>query len=181
MTAALAGGAIGALITLVVALLVRLASVPREVARNDRLAHDRDDDLRRWVVDRSYEIEEQLVAIRSHLAAHGMARSGDYGFRIRSAKGTALHQYRDQEIESRRLLASTYDGENWLHDWWRKARRLPRHELATPVAAKPVLAVWRLPADPGADHGAGRELLDPTERSLPHLVQRLTANPGPYQ
>jgi hypothetical protein len=45
MAVALAGGAIGALITLVVGLLVRSSTVPREIAANDRKVADRDGDL----------------------------------------------------------------------------------------------------------------------------------------
>ena len=57
---ALAGGAIGAVITLTVALSVWLSNVPSDTEEHARLVADRDDDLGLWIADEQVRLGRRL-------------------------------------------------------------------------------------------------------------------------
>ena len=110
-----------------------------------------------------------------------MIHSGDFALLIRQVTDGALHAYRDQQIEAMRFAAATYDRENWLHDCWRRFRGHARHALETPIAAEPVLNIWRLAPHPSLGTGPQVEIVDPTQRTLRRLIERITPNSKWYQ
>ncbi len=179
----LAAGAIGSLVTIVVAFAARLSTVPREVARHDRLVAERDDDLELWVADQHVRLRRELDHERRELAARNALNSGEYAYRLGLVKERSLHSYRDQEQLARRDVAAIYDREGWLHGAWRAIRGRPRHTLDTPAKVTPILDVWRTPPSrPGSAPTSEAPLLnDPTARSVEAILRDLAASTAAFQ
>jgi hypothetical protein len=68
---------IGGVITILIALLLRLLLVPGEARADDRRSSDRNDDLSRWIADRDVWLRRELRDGRNQLAARGALDSGD--------------------------------------------------------------------------------------------------------
>lgn len=174
----IAAGAIGSLITIVVAFAARLATVPREVAAHDRRVAEREEDLSQWVADRDVWLRRRLDAARAKLAARGMLQSGEYGFRLGLLKEAALHEYRDQQRQAERDVDLIYDAEGWLHGAWRAIRRQPRRALNAPERVEPVLAAWRAPLTRG---GTTAPIDDPTDRPLERAIDQIDESAAAYE
>jgi hypothetical protein len=160
MLEAIAGGAIGAVITLAVGLAVWLWRARGDVTSHDRLIADRDDDLATWVADEQVWLDRALRRIDDLLAARGILDSGERPWQRGMAAEDALHRWRDQEREARRLVADLRGRESWPHRRWRGRRPFPA--LRTPDEARPVLGQWRSLA-----------IDDPTSRTLSAPVGKL--------
>jgi hypothetical protein len=178
----LAAGAIGSLITLAVAFLVRLAALPAEIRSHDRRAHECDEDLASWIGDRDLRLRRELRTKRQELAPKNLLDSGEYMHQLSILKERALHEWRDQERQARRDVAAIYDREGLLHRAWRRGRTPVT--LQTPAAAEPVLDAWRTaPITPGnRERGhAGMAIDDPTTRMLELVVADVSARLADYQ
>lgn len=102
---ALAAGAIGSLITAVIAFGARIARIGREIDANDRAMRNIDDHLERWVSDATIKLVRDLRTTRNELNKEGLFNSGEYPHRIGLVKEAALHAYRDQENTARSQAA----------------------------------------------------------------------------
>jgi len=99
---ALAGGAIGALLTALVAVFVWLFRVPGDVDEHDRLTCDRDEDLATWVADEKLWLDRERERIINELNARGLLHSGERLSQLAKAKERALTPI---AIKSARLTA----------------------------------------------------------------------------
>ena len=121
---ALAGGAIGAILTGLAWLLVRLASF----FSSDLRAHDYavkvlNEDVELWVSDTYRELAQELRKISN---SQGLQIESGSHLNARSvAKTKALHRWRDRLHVAERDLVALQGQERWYHRVW---RRLP--ELA---------------------------------------------------
>jgi hypothetical protein len=178
----LIAGAIGSLVTLTIAFVVRLAAAPGEIRSHDRRVTERDEDLAQWIADRNVSLLRELQAKRGFLSAEGMFNSGEYGYQIGALKGRALHEWRDQERQARRDVDAIHDREGHLHRFVRALRRTPQLRLTAPGRAAPVLAAWRAPLK---RHLQSNEtplpIDDPTARTLDRAIHDANANPSEYE
>src|SRR4051794_23295727 len=110
---ALAGGAIGSLITLGATAGVRVAAARREIETNDRLVAQLNDDLEQWVIDDTARLRQELRGLRNDLNKRNLFYSGEYAFGLGAAKGRALQAYRDQERLAIRQAAAIRERETW--------------------------------------------------------------------
>jgi hypothetical protein len=178
---AIAAGAVGSLITITVALLVRLVSVPREISSHDRRARDREHDLAQWIADRDLRLRRELEETRKALSARKMRASGEYAWSLGLVKERALHEWRDQALNAKRDIATIYDREGWLHARvrWRKPQIVLDQTLET---AMTLLDLWRTP--PAHDQGRATSIMpidDPTDRSLARSVRDAPGRLPEYQ
>jgi hypothetical protein len=79
---ALAGGAIGSIMTWVIAYAGRVAAVRREVDANDRALRVIDDHLETWVADDTVRLRRELHDITEEVNKHGLLWSGEHGVQI---------------------------------------------------------------------------------------------------
>ena len=100
----------------------------------------------------------------SGLSKRNILWSGQRNSQRAKAKEGALHRYRDQERQARRLVAELRAREGWAHRRYRHRRDRPFLDLQTPAAAKRILDVWREPE--GYDGETFTEVNDPTARQL---------------
>lgn len=179
----IAAGAIGSLITILAALLVRLAMVPGEIRAHDRRAHDRDDDLAQWIADRDLFLRRELHATREQLNTENLLDGGTYALRVGLVKERALHEWRDEERLAHRDVAALYDREGPLHRFRRAwPTRTPRRQLATPAPAQRILDAWRTP--PSNSQGRSGKSLpfdDPTQRVFTRALADAPTRIAEYQ
>jgi hypothetical protein len=133
---ALAGGSVGAFITLV-------ARVPEQVRHHNRLVTEYDEDLGQWVADEMVRLERAFERHKNEAARNGQLYSGAYLRGIAHLKEEALHAYRDQETAAKRRRAALRDAEGWVHRKWREIRAGPLRELDAPDEVRPLLDMWR--------------------------------------
>lgn len=145
MTSALAGSAIGVLLTAFVALLVWLGRVPGDVEEHDRLTRDRDEDLATWVADEKLRVDLERDQILKELAARNAIFSGDRLWKLAKAKERALHAYRDQERQAYRFSAGLAGRERHAHRVYRRWTKRPFVQLTTPERARPILDLGASP------------------------------------
>jgi hypothetical protein len=141
----IAGGAIGALITLAATVGVRFMAARHEIETHDRLVHDLNEDLERWVADDHVRLRRELAGLRNDLSARKLYYSGEYGYVLGLAKERALETYRDEETRALRESARVFDQEAWMHELWRRRRNMPKPTLTAPARVQPVLDVWKQP------------------------------------
>lgn len=140
---ALAGGAIGSLITGSLAVGARVATISAEVDRHDRLASALAEDLDRWVWDTHHTLRQELNGITNDMAARGLLQSGAHGGARAEAKTRALRRYRDRLSETERAFAELLAQESRRHDLWRRLRQRPKLKLNEPADASYVVDEWR--------------------------------------
>lgn len=166
---ALAGGAVGSLLTAALAVSGRLLAARREIDATDRFVADRDEDLASWVADRSLALERELAEKTEELNKENLFYSGAHGVALARLKERALHEYRDQERQAQRDVAVANERETWMHAFWRGRRGRPFPSLSTPERAQPVLDTWRSSVTRHGDSPI--EVVDPTRRVLGEAVQ----------
>jgi hypothetical protein len=156
---------------------VRFSAARGEIETHDRLVDDLNEDLERWVVDDTARLKRELRDLRNDLNKRNLFYSGEYGFQLGIAKERALQSYRDQETRALREAAALHDHEGWMHELWRRWRRMPRRGLTAPATVKPVLDVWRLPP---SQHLQPEEtplaVDDPTARTIAEVVAHVAAD-----
>lgn len=177
---ALAAGAIGSLVTALLALGARVARIGREIAGNDRAIRDIDAHLERWVADSTIDLVRTLRAVRAELAAIGALYSGEYAHRVGLAKEAALHNYRDQENTAVTQADAIRAREGTLHGlvraWRRSAGDL---ELRAPGRVLPVLERWATPATQHLSPSDEPQPLesDPRKRTIESTLEYLDEHP----
>jgi hypothetical protein len=110
-TAALAGGAIGTILT----WLARVVVVGQEIKANERALRTLDNHLETWVADETVRLRRALRAITSEMSARGLLTSGEHGYQVALAKEAALQAYRDQERTARTRAADILASEWRFH------------------------------------------------------------------
>jgi hypothetical protein len=169
---AIVGGAIGSIVTAVLTVGARLLRARGEVTAHDRFVASRDEDLSSWVSDRSLALRRELKAKTEELNRRNLFHSSAHGTAIAVLKEKALHEYRDQERQTRRDVAIVAQAENWMHRLWRRGGELA--QLEAPSRAEPVLEIWRSSV---TRHGSPSiEVVDPTRRTLEETVRELGAS-----
>jgi hypothetical protein len=166
---ALAGGAVGSVLTAALAFGGRLLAARREIDATDRFVVDRDEDLASWVADRSLALERELAAKTEELNKENLFYSGTHGTALALIKEQGLHEYRDQERQAERDIAVARERETWLHAFWRRRRGRPFPKLKAPERAQPVLDAWRSSVTRHGDSPI--EVVDATRRALGEAIQ----------
>jgi hypothetical protein len=175
---ALAGGAIGSVLTAILAVGARLFAAQREIDATDRFVRDRDEDLASWVADRSLALERELAEKSEELNKDNLFYSGVHGTALARLKERALHGYRDQERQARRDVAVARERESWIHAFWRRRRKRPFLTLTAPERVQPLLDVWRSSVTRHGDSPV--EVVDPTRRALNEAVQDVQTDPKKF-
>lgn len=174
---ALAGGAIGSIVTWVIAYAGRLAAIRREIAANDRALRVIDDHLETWVSDDTVRLERELHDITEALNKCNLLWSGEHGVQIARAKERALQAYRDQERTARTQEADIGAREGRLHALVRAWKSLD-FGLKAPERVGPILDKW---AKPVTRHlSAGDQPLainDPRKRTVDTTLADLASDP----
>jgi hypothetical protein len=171
----LAGGAIGAILTAVGVVLVRLSAVPADVDRNDRRARALDEDLERWVADEHRALRQELAGITTEYGGRGLLYSGAILGALAEAKAGALRRYRDRRGAAERAFGDLLAAESWPHETWRRILRRGRLDLRSPGRVEPVIEEWRRDVDrfgigPAAVH-------DPTRLTTEDVLRDVRENP----
>lgn len=177
----LLAGAIGSVVTIGAAALLRLIAARLEIDSTDRRVQELDEDLERWVSDDHLRLKRALTAIRDNLSARNLFWSGQYYFEIGGAKERALQSYRDQQSRAERDRWRILEREGLAHAAWRRSLGRPQPKLTTPERAAAVLEVWRLP--PSQHLGPDEEptpLTDPTTRTLDETIEDAQVNPREF-
>jgi hypothetical protein len=138
---ALVGGAVGSVVTWLIAYAGRVSAVKREVAANDRALRVLDDHLETWVGDDTVRLQRQLHEISEELNKRNLLWSGEHGFQIALAKEKALQSYRDQERTARSQEAEIGAREGRLHSLVRAWTSQP-FGLTAPDRVRPILDAW---------------------------------------
>jgi len=170
---AIVGGAIGSVVTALIAFSAALVRARGEVESHDRFVAARDEDLTSWVSDRSIALGRELKAKAEELNKENLFGSGTHGKELALLKERALHEYRDQERQARRAVAVVFQTETWTHRFWRwkQSRQFP--ELTAHGRAQRALDIWRLPV---RSHGGEPiEVVDPTRRTLEETTTQVVA------
>jgi hypothetical protein len=176
---ALAAGAIGSIVTAVLALGGRIARIRREIDANDRAIRNIDEHLERWVADSTIDLIRTLRRIRGELSGRGAFHSGEYAHLIGLAKEEALHWYRDQETTALSQAADIRAREGALHGLVRAWKFSGDFELRAPQAVKPVLDRWAAPATQHLSESDEPQPLesDPRTRTIKSTVEYLDEHP----
>ena len=175
---ALAGGAIGSLVTAILAVGARLLAAGSEIDGTDRFVQDRDEDLASWVADRSLALERDLAERTEELNKENLFYSGAHGVALARLKERALHEYRDQERQAQRDAALARERETLMHRFWRWRRDQPFPTLTAPGRAQPLLDAWRSSVTRHGDSPI--EVVDPTRRALNDAIQDTSINPEKF-
>jgi len=175
---AFVGGAVGSILTAVLAFGGRLLTARREIEVTDRFVFDRDEDLASWVADRSLALERELAEKTEELNKENLFYSGAHATALARLKERALHEYRDQERQAERDVALARERESWLHAFWRRRRGRPFPSLTAPKRAQPVLDVWRSSVTRHGDSPI--EVVDPTRRTLGEVIQDVQLSPKKF-
>lgn len=167
---ALAGGAIGAVLTGLAWLAVRLASVPGDLRAHDYAVVVLNEDVELWVADTYRELAQELRRISNTQGLH--IEDGSHLNARSAAKTAALHRWRDRLHAAERELVAVQGQERWYHRLW---RHLPGYEdelaLASATRVEPVIAEFRRDVEtPG---GKSEKVRDPTRFTLDDLLDEI--------
>jgi hypothetical protein len=174
---ALAGGAVGTILTSLIAYAGRVGAVGREVAANNRALRVLDDHLETWVADDTMRLQRQLNAISEELNKRNLLWSGEHGFQIALAKEKALQSYRDQERTARSQVADIGAREGRLHSLVRAWTSRP-FGLTAPERVRPILDAWAAPVTRHLSAGdPPREIDDPRKRTVETTLADLGSDP----
>lgn len=167
---ALAGGAIGAILTGLTWLVVRLASVPGDLRAHDYAVRVLNEDLELWVADTYRDLERQLRKISNTQGLH--VEDGSHLNARSAAKTQTLQRWRDRLHNAERDLVAVQGQERWYHRLW---RHLPGYEnelaLTSAGRVEPVVAEFRRAVEtPG---GQSAKVRDPTRFTLDDLLNEI--------
>jgi hypothetical protein len=147
---ALAGGAIGSVLTAGFGQAARARVAWSEVDLHDQDAAERNAQLLAWVDDRTLQLAREMYQITEEFSGRGAFHSSLHANALVGAKAQALHEFRDEEWRARIALANIRAAEGFWHHLWRLARRHPAATLTASADAEPFLNRWR---EPVARHG----------------------------
>ncbi|HWP32443.1 MAG TPA: hypothetical protein VNL97_01720 [Solirubrobacterales bacterium] len=167
---ALAGGAVGAVLTGLAWLAVRLASVPGDLRAHDYAIKVLNEDVELWVADTYQELAQELRRISNTQGLH--IEDGSHLNARSAAKTQTLHRWRDRLHTAERDLVAVQGQERWYHRLW---RHLPGYEdelaLTSAERVEPVITEFRRDVEtPGGQSAAVR---DPTHFSLDDLLSEI--------
>jgi hypothetical protein len=167
----LAGGAIGAVLTAVFALLARAWIARGEVSLHDEEAEGRNAQLVAWVDDRTRELLQTMAGSTNSLAGQGQLKSGAHGRQLAEAKADALHEFREEHWRARIDLAAVRAKEGGWALWrfWRRSRA-PRLTEDTLQTVENFLERWR---EPVTRHGGEVSVYDRTRRTTEDALAEL--------
>lgn len=166
LTIAIVGGLAGSAFTAVLAFGGRVASVPDETKRHDRMARAYREDLERFLRDAHRRLAGELAGITSVANKEGLLHSGPHADRLARAKTEALRALRGRLAIYQRELAEMQAAESWLHDLWRRARRRGVLEAVEPDWIADLRDQWAREVDV---FGFSATVLDPSVESAPEL------------
>jgi hypothetical protein len=175
---ALAGGAIGSVLTALVAYGAKFWAARSEIANHDQAARSRDEDLASWVSDRSVVLRRQLREISELHNADNLYWSSEHANALARAKERALHEYRDQERQALRDVTHLREGEGRAHAFWRRIRGLGPPELTAHHKMQPALDLWRSSITRHGDSPV--EVRDPTRESFQSTLTEMQLNHSDY-
>lgn len=147
---ALAGGAIGSVLTAAFGQFARSRVAWSEIDLHDNEAVERNAQLLAWIDDRTLQLAREMKDITEEFSARGAFHSSLHANALADAKAQALHEYRGEEWRTRIPLASLRTTEGFWHHLWRIMRRRPSPSLTASADVEPFLKVWR---DPVTRHG----------------------------
>jgi hypothetical protein len=174
---ALAGGAIGVLLTGAAWLLVKLLAIPGVLREHDFEVGILNEDLELWAVDEYRRVIREFRKIEN--APHRSADwiySGAYGNARSAVKTDALHRWRDRLHRTERDLIAIKAKETAIHRLIRHRKRY-RHGLDfyARERVEPIIEELRQPVTKhGADH---LKVFDPTRLRLEDLIHQIKENP----
>jgi len=168
---AIAGGAIGTVVLIVVTGGSRFLRARWEIAEHDRLVAEHDEDLASWVSDRTLNLRREIAQTTEDLNKENLFYSSTHAKALSLAKERALHAYRDELRRVRRALHAMRDAERGSHTYWRRRLGRPFPDLRAPSRAEPVLDAWR--ASVTRHGGSAASVLDPTRIDLNETLAEL--------
>lgn len=176
LVAALAGGAIGAVLAGLAWIGLRVAAIPDDLDRHDFEARVLNEDLELWANDTYRALKQELTRITNEMAAKGQLYSGAHGLARAEAKTQALHRWRDRRHEAERDVATLQSRETWLHGLWRKWSGHKPLELTAVHRVEPVIEELRRPV---TAHGGkpSVKVHDPTRFKLEDLLDAIERSP----
>jgi hypothetical protein len=138
----LAGPILAALIAgPLIALALRVSSIPREVSENDVRAGEINEDLRRWVRDRNRQLEIELRRLVN--SAGNQLYAGSLMNQAGAAMRQTLHEYRDEASSKVREYSALARSENGLHRSYRRWKGRTAPVLGLDGQGRIDLARWR--------------------------------------
>jgi hypothetical protein len=180
---ALAGGAVGSVLTAVSTAVIRYGAVPAEVRHNDRQIAEIDRDLDRFAADeytrlRNVELPKLLHqgGLEKWTAAsdRSITMAREWALMI----SWSMQLYRDHENAQMTTYREIVASEGRLH--WAYRRIHPRHkrlaELTTPERAAAFLDRWRKLT---VASGEKVHMPDPRNRSIAHAMHLLDQEETP--
>jgi hypothetical protein len=126
-----------------VIVIQRLAKIPAEIRRHDRLIRERNEDLARWIADDDRALTRELDQIDERCNTQNLFYSSERMKQRVSARQEVLRRYRDQKTAADRYVANVADEESWPHVLWRRARKRPMPELEAPSTLRRVIGRWK--------------------------------------
>jgi hypothetical protein len=173
---ALAGGAIGVLLTGLAWLLLKVASIPGDLQRHDFETRIVNEDLKLWAADEYRRVKRELTAAETRLANRGQLYTGTYGNARSAIKTAALHRWRDRLHAAERKIVAIRSREHRLHDMARKRKKYKYGlDLTAPTQVEPIINEFRQPI---TKHGQDRlKVFDPTKFELDDLLRAIEDNP----
>jgi hypothetical protein len=174
---ALAGGAIGVLLTGIAWAILKLVAVPGDLRRHDFEARVVNEDLELWAVDEYRALRRELRrAENSHPEQPDWIYSGAYGNARSAAKTDALHRWRDRLHSAERSVIEIESKEGPFHRFLRRRRKY-QEGLALHAAERvePIVEEFRQPITKhGHDH---LKVFDPTTIRLGDVITQIRENP----
>lgn len=174
LVVALAGGAVGSILTAVVGQAGRARIAWAEVDLHDTEATEWNAQLLAWTDDRTLKLVREMEAVTEAHSLQGAFHSGTHAAALADAKAQALHEFRDEEWRTRIELARLRAREGAWHGFWRLLRRRPAPVLTARTEVEPFLDRWREPVTRhGPGPGEGVTPLDRTRRTTEEALTKL--------
>lgn len=175
---AIAGGAVGVLLTGFAWVLVQVAAIPGDLERHDFEARILNEDLELWAADDYRELKRKLTDIEDRMASENryLLYSQIYGRARATAKTEALHHWRDRLHEVERRLVAIKSKEGRRHRLIRHRKKY-RHglDLTAPAHVEPIIEEFRQPI---TKHGEPSiRVFDPTKFDLGDMLTAIERAP----
>jgi hypothetical protein len=141
---AVAGGAVGSVLTATLTQIGKIRLAWAEVALHDAEAEERNQQLVAWVDDETLKLVREMALVTQDHSARGVLYSSLHGGDLADCKAGALRRYRDQEWRAQLFLSELEASEGTRHLLVRmlRRRRLPKVARAE---VEPFLERWRAP------------------------------------
>ena len=170
---ALAGGAVGSVLTATLTQIGKIRLAWAEVALHDAEAEERNRQLVAWVDDETLKLVREMAIVTEDHSARGALYSSLHGGDLAGRKADAPHRSRDQEWHAQLFLSELQASEGTGHLLARmiRRRRLPRVARAE---VEPFLERWRAPVTRHSPQGSdAARVLDRTTRTTDDALAAL--------